>query len=542
MPSKTRIKRASIRTPASAPAAPHQKRFPARVRSLNKDTSTPASGLQIQQTLTQIDFVPRSEQPDEDGELQYLSFPKARRKRRKTTQERADEEQDSTLTQINFITRCVPSKDNGTSPPPSAQPRRKYRKAIEKEAMGDQISTLTQVDFVSKRLERGSSEGLQFVADGQGAFSEHIQKTSLKDETASARGTHKQTSRARQRGVFAESLRGNRASSPVWVSQQAMAPPRTPKKLIKTEIPSSQSPDRSISSIRSQRFAHDPSISPLKERSTNTPSKLRYSERAPLLESILTKNPKLEIEDAPGLENFSQIPTQPTHIPPRRNSSKITKLEIEDSDEDDSDNYYEEKSQIQTPNEENQQTALPGYITAALLPLTATDSSPSLPSTESQQASAQLHSDLSLSTQQPVLIVNDNSYDNSSQQGHTRQPSRLSPGGELPTVPVRFSQATTVDLTQISPPLLRSSQPTLPASFVAPQYTCSARTQGKKVQYNDHISHLALSSSPLADRGNPAGQVVWDGRPMTDSQMLPDSIMNFQLPPMCTQDSVSPET
>ncbi|MCJ1319865.1 hypothetical protein MMC15_005201 [Xylographa vitiligo] len=92
--------------------------------------------------------------------------------------------------------------------------------------------------------------------------------------------------------------------------------------------------------------------------------------------------------------------------------------------------------------------------------------------------------------------------------------------------PVPFSQATTVDVTQSSP---RPSYTQVPSS---PQPRTSL--PDKPPRAGMETVPTVISSSPLqdsaAERSSPEQPRLWDGRPLTDSQLLPDSLMDMSVP------------
>lgn len=413
-------------------------------------------------------------------------------------------------------------------------------------------------------------------------------------------------------------------------------PPTTPKKIMKTEIPSSQSPADTPLSTQGHRAVREPSRSPLKSRSTNVGI---VAMRPLKLENGNRRLPKLEIRDTFEMEDSSPViaPEMPPEmgslredfvleneyrfptlicqdsnaserdkniiLPPisarrgdgtssiqrgqqgteKTNSHQLsqsvvqdTESEVEEDHEHDpfdtgfdtqaafahclsdinrldediaitdyhiskrTDNLFESSSRVQTDRTTgvSKDQATPSSI-KGLSSLTSFDRSESddpkhnahsSPDSEYDGASVQLLADLSRQTQTQTPSL------------QTERPikSRWRPSYRSPQVddaedeendcdlpPLRNyhseadrqsnvvppSQATTVDITQES---VRSSQ--LPQSSQA-------------VPMHLQYPPMVFSSSPLYiwDNDSDPLQPV-DSKPLTDSQLLPDSVMNFSIP------------
>lgn len=98
--------------------------------------------------------------------------------------------------------------------------------------------------------------------------------------------------------------------------------------------------------------------------------------------------------------------------------------------------------------------------------------------------------------------------------------------------PVPSSQATTIDVTQ---PTQRSPPPShilVPSSPPAPSLPPlqNPAVAGRPAVLRRPVPPFILSSSPLGSGGELSSQFEWDGKPLTDSQLLPDSLMNMTLP------------
>ncbi|KAL8789747.1 MAG: hypothetical protein Q9213_000998 [Squamulea squamosa] len=90
------------------------------------------------------------------------------------------------------------------------------------------------------------------------------------------------------------------AASPIPESQDmTMPPPQTPKTIRRKVIPSSQSPAETPLSICRRSGRKTQVVTPLKERSVNTPSKSRFTSRRKSAQWA----PKLEVADSTDVEN-----------------------------------------------------------------------------------------------------------------------------------------------------------------------------------------------------------------------------------------------
>lgn len=169
--------------------------------------------------------------------------------------------------------------------------------------------------------------------------------------------------------------------------------------------------------------------------------------------------------------------------------------------------------------------------------------------TESEEASDQLTNDLVRLTQPHLVLETEsqfqsawrdyspprNSHDSErdhSDQEHPPIPSDP-PSSDLP-LQVRPSQATTVDVTQSSPHSARMQRS--PLRFrTQPRRLRSQLQPPEQVSSSPPPPRGVLSSSPVKDV-----ELAWDGERLTDSQLLPDSLMNDSLPapPPLTQESL----
>ncbi|MCJ1411423.1 hypothetical protein MMC19_005512 [Ptychographa xylographoides] len=215
--------------------------FTPRQRTVSTKTHTNSVPRTKQQTLTQIDFVfrlPGAAADDADLDYQVAEEPRAR-KRRKTSL-------------INVV------DNSDTSYTPEAQTRtRSRRKAVHEAPTNTTATTCAS----------------QLVIDSASISPRPKRRTPRKD-----------SSREVQRPQSTQQL----------PADLLMAPPRTPQKRRKTEIPSSQSPATTPLSIHYRSPQRDELRSPLKERSINTQLR-QLSERGK--RKVKGNVPRLHIPD-----------------------------------------------------------------------------------------------------------------------------------------------------------------------------------------------------------------------------------------------------
>ena len=572
---------------------PQQTHFTPRNRTVllrNRSSSTPKTR---QQTLTQIDFVSRLPLDNEDDELAYEEeeLPWAR-KRRKTMPEK-------TVNPRKGTTAKQPAK----------------RKDVNK-------------------ARNDLSQGNLIAEDELGQSSQHPESN----------------------------MRGHNTT----------LPPTTPRKIVKTEIPSSQSPASTALSTQSRRSLRMYSRSPLKERSTNnrTCPNLHLRE----IKSI-GGMPKLEVRDTYEKENEEfQLPGLVSRI----DSSEIQRLtrsgmgqcrSLEDttfidnykdnvrpnlpqekgagrvlraasgnanrvrnttresfSEEEAVNNLAEEdfnagldtQAALQhveslasessrdgrlhsDPVDVDRTITFPSKIRNAVpiggdrsphqnikdegscqnRPFSPPDTNPtgyrtrsSTPSpaispprrTDSEQASDQLAADLNRLAQntfrtlldtdsqienafrpyspQPQLDEDINNHTTTDHLSHhnsySPSPPTVPEASRTKQQPISPSQATTVDITQPSQQPKRLTQLRPSPQGPPPPLSNNGLVLGPPVPPS------VFSSSPL-DGGELSSQYtpLWDGRPLTDSQLLPDSLMNINIPPppgwRLTQESLEEE-
>lgn len=182
-------------------------------------------------------------------------------------------------------------------------------------------------------------------------------------------------------------------------------------------------------------------------------------------------------------------------------------------------------------------------------PKSSTPKASLFPRTESEEASEQLSNDLIRLTQPCPVLETDSQFQSA---WRDYSPPRTSDAEEpdhedqeLPHLPsdtlsadsaphVRPSQATTVDVTQSSPRIARTQPSPL-----------QCRTQSRRLRSQLQPPGPLHSSSPppmapLSSSPAKGVELVWDGERLTDSQLLPDSLMNDSLPapPPLTQESL----
>ena len=571
---------------------PQQIHFTPRNRTVLLKTSSTSTPRTRQQTLTQIDFVSRLLPETEDEDLAYEEeeLPRAR-KRRKTVPE----------------TTVEPRKRTKVKKPA----KRKY------------------VEKASNGLAEGSSMG------------------------------------ENELGKPPQHTRSN-------VHGDSMAlPPETPKKIVKTEIPCSQSPASTALSTQSRRSLRRCSRSPLKERSTNSRtvpqshsrgiksfdgipklevsdtyedeteeiqfpgliSRLNSGEKSrlvtsgmghcrslevttfidgykdnvrsnmpqgndaaktlwatrgnvPRIKSGMSYSNSEEAEDGPEEEDFDAgLDTQAAfqHVESLASESSSNNKVDPDSLNTDraatsplmmrdaipvgrgivlhqniTDERSEQKHPLSSPAAE-----LADYRTRSGGPSSPV---PPLHRTDSEQASDQLAADLYYLTQNtsrplvntasqienafrpysPPPTLDDDTHhhtatrDLSYHDPNASSPHNLPETSRSPQQPIPPSQATTADITQPSQHPNRITQLRSSSPGPLPSLSSNAPVRGLPA------APFVFSSSPL-DGGELSSQYtqLWDGKPLTDSQLLPESLMNISIPPppgwRCTQESLEEE-
>ncbi|KAL8705996.1 MAG: hypothetical protein Q9225_007992 [Loekoesia sp. 1 TL-2023] len=514
--------------------------------------------------------------------------------------------------------------------------------------------TITQMDPFKEQLYlAGNNEGLEeeYVPVAETPRRRKRRKTTSLTPIASTvqtRNSRKKVAKADVKRVAMETLelhdqnisgvdQGTNTSLPE--SQDIrIPPPQTPKRIRKRVVPSSQSPAETPLSIHSKRNTRDKNITPLGERSVNTPSRNRLSSRKKTVQWA----PKLEVADSTSMEdedsellfppiacnrlsgNTAKKPSSPQLQISCEPSKKATKspqtnrqgsdsksmkrkATIADSEDEDStllnrSPEKENKGQSQGFDSTNSSTSK----TDVSGPRTASDHQPmSKPSrdssqedlkretsfgivptqlihqppeslhsalehitkqsqyqsqkhsSDSEEVSAQLKNGLLRSSSpaplhQPPALETESQFENAWREFTPPQldledDQTLEPAAEeltLPTLPnpnqnhsstdlppIPPSQATTTDITQPTPHQSRvDSDPQLLVSSPA--------------QHPPPFS----SSSPFHTRKDPApttfmGYQGWNGIRMTDSQLLPHSLLNdsLELPPMFREEELELE-
>lgn len=449
------------------------------------------------------------------------------------------------------------------------------------------------------------------------------------------------------------------ANTSIPASQDVqMPPPTTPKRTKRKVVPSSQSPADTPFSTHSKRHGKDGRLNytPLRELSTNTPSRARKSSRRKTVQWA----PKLEIADSTNIDTENSedpfplviqpisvknkteqprslvakislkplMPTPPSDhlLPPYEgyttapcvssqgsiagtlNARTLTrKRTVADSEDEDNSSLTrspeerlnsrtgnsnltlapmvkndstsplplpnrngEDPTQSGSPRHEDvpqddsfetvptQLVDLQGRLASPVLEHTPRSVKPQFPThrTDSDEASAQLRSELHLSsspasalqTTAPALETEsqfENAWrdftppspiledDDEPELETVEQPTlptfegprQVDPPTELlPLPPVPPSQATTTDITQATP-----------------HHTRLADNDSQLLGSSPPLQRIQTlsSSSPFQARREPAattfmGYQGWNGVPLTDSQLLPHSLLNdsLQLPPM----------
>ncbi|MCJ1245339.1 hypothetical protein MMC30_002543 [Trapelia coarctata] len=145
--------------------------------------------------------------------------------------------------------------------------------------------TLTQIDFVSRVPAEDEDDDLDYIFED--ALRSRKRRKTM-PETVSAPKAQAEKTRSTKRKAESndrpgkagttledEQVEASMQTEPQTSTNTVMAPPKTPRKIVKTEIPSSQSPTTTPLSIQSRRSTRNESRSPLRDKSTNirnTPS------------------------------------------------------------------------------------------------------------------------------------------------------------------------------------------------------------------------------------------------------------------------------
>ena len=545
--------------------------------------------------------------------------------------------------------------------------------------------TLTQIDFVSRYPLEQEDVDLNYVEDETTRARKRrktmpqAQQPAKKVETRATRGhaRRRETSFEGTEEPLAAQLDGNAvqaAQPPADTAPLSMSPPRTPQRVRKMEIPSSQSPADTPLSARSRASARSNSRSPLKQRSTN----LRVLHPLPPgTRKGIGPAAKLEVEDTYDYENEDgprssrgRIPTQQslreyvaagasflqlqepsTHFEDSAGEEEArdsVKQEVRDSnsidvryssaaeqksinaevaDSSDEGEYLDDEDDFNVGNETQAASSACGVLStqsgertdpqaigreehnqhspeineletdvtestrnAADLdicqepfggktvddghsrsnasrrpshkssgpgsqdsapPKSSVPKGPLLSRSESEEASAQLTTDLIRLTQPYPVAETESQFeaawrDYSPSKGyddeeHVQEDQELphipddTASAELPT-PIRPSQATTVDVTQSSPHIIRMQNS--PLNLRTQQFNLRSQLQPPETLRSSPPPMAAFSSSPTKEV-----ELVWNGERLTDSQLLPDSLMNDSLPapPPLTQESLRDE-
>jgi hypothetical protein len=632
-----------MHTPRSDTPASRQTRMVPAPRTVT-GRRTPATLPRTKQsTLTQIDFVPRSNQQEEENNLEYLEpeILPPKRKRRKTTHGPPALSRDNTLTQTDFIKRKKTPQDE------------------------------EDLIYVQEEDRPQQDKKQRYDIPAEGVVGESMPKAPIRrtKRTYSKVHVHKDGD-----AVSAPQRRPprRRQSPPDLVSL-----PRTPKKIFKREIESSQSPEASPISTQSPAKVR----SPLKEVSANRGMRNKAAAKLigkpPLgaLPESLTRTPRLKVEDTFEPGSSSSLSTQQqTADAFYHRERNIMKTEIEDSEEEpDSDgvddlHHLEDDQHLARPTTMPQLPNLNPSVSPGILrmstqinrPLLDTSSSltslpssdPPLPShvdiedhadkdvlppqrstsftsplappetanynnpvttdavvaqpptsdfeptlptqpwikgdhvmaekcqqqpssdlglplppikeasssfrrSDSVQASAQLLGDLSRYTQprpaNKLVAETESQFENAFRSLHSSDLAADLSSDSLPFAErkqssanheknrqqITTSQASTIDVTQLTqrtPRGSRSSAKTSPTTSMDKNRHSTARKAMKSPLKGNSKQVVALSSSsPTTDRHAADPVQAYDKKRTTDSQLLPDSIMNFELPPLSSQ-------
>lgn len=170
--------------------------------------------------------------------------------------------------------------------------------------------TLTQIDFVSRVPADEEGEDLDYIFEDAPRLRKRRKTmpdtvsapTAQAKKTRSTKRKAARNDRLEDGGTAVENEPGEASTQtePGISTNTAMPPPKTPRKTIKTEIPSSQSPATTPLSIQSRPSTRHQSRSPLKAKSTNIRNS--PSVHARTIKKI-SWTPRLEVKDTFDDEN-----------------------------------------------------------------------------------------------------------------------------------------------------------------------------------------------------------------------------------------------
>ncbi|KAL8931495.1 MAG: hypothetical protein Q9211_006920 [Gyalolechia sp. 1 TL-2023] len=268
--------------------------------SLRKTRSTAPATRWKQQTLTQITptlaHVSSSHSSfDGTDELEYdrldLAMPPKKRPRKSgTPKPKSKPQQKQTITQMDpFKQQIYPPEDVGDRADdhvlvPATVPSRKKRKSTSITPTASTVQTRS-----SKRMSGGSSVDMEAKVPSD----LHKQDTSDADPEAAT--------------LLPES------------QDLQMPPPKTPRRPGKKVVPSSQSPAETPISTHGRRKEKDQNVTPLGERSVNTPSKSRLFNRRKSVQWA----PKLVVADSTNWEDEDSETLFPPIVRNRPSEQKL---------------------------------------------------------------------------------------------------------------------------------------------------------------------------------------------------------------------------
>ena len=313
MPSKSARKELT-RTPVEIADDRNQRLFPPRQRTVLGVKGTLSTPRTRQQTLTQIDFITRGQNVEDDVDLAYEmeDDDTAERPHRLTKRRRIDDDISGNLVldtdRRSRKTRRTSCLSNG------------YKEVESNEPKTDKKASPARKDSKTKgrrsvRIKEDQAELTRTLREGP---AKRNPRSKVKTNGSPAKGTDAQKLDNHNDSSFvvprsARTIEISRASS-----QTAMPPPMTPKRQRRKVIPSSQSPPDSITPTQSPQ-RRGISRSPLHDLSHNA----RRLNPSLLLES--SKVPKLEILDSfDTAETGSDISIQ---LPASRTETSFTRLD-----------------------------------------------------------------------------------------------------------------------------------------------------------------------------------------------------------------------
>ncbi|KAF2239738.1 hypothetical protein EV356DRAFT_528306 [Viridothelium virens] len=487
--------RSKISNKAPSRKGPGKRSTKAKSRQRNTENPSSKSSRAVgesQNTLTQLDFVHVSHLSHDENSQDEDEKMTGKEMEEDEHEEESDDYQDD-----DFVPK---------------NPRKRKRGSLA--VSNKRQQTLTQIDWTPRptlgrdeeeyRLEE--EEGKSPSPAVNGSYHPAYSKSDKPAETISNRsrqGIHASSASSMTENRSLQHHTSRRSNE--GFSRPALQDPSTPKTVRAQTVPSSQTPEPTPFSTRSTRhsktrFLRSVTRSPLTELSSNR-------------RSVIVHPPESPLEKLPSTAKSLKPPPDATPSPRKKNT--FASRLIYDSEADSPDDDDEEEEEATTFNEPTSRQGL-GVHEAAMV----WDESQELPRlrTDSEEISSQINRELLFFTQPQCQGLEQPQND-----GHctTKHPGGATDGqneGEIDhrsPQEVRQSQVSTVDVTQdphssnsrhlSSLPPVASSSPNLPRLRESPIY---------------------VASSPIS-----TGSKVTQQGAITLSQLLPESLMEFSLPP-----------